>query len=210
MASAGDCNCNRQIVACCILVSMRQVTDIGGIEISRLSHMCVLSSKSYTAQQDTWRGSKGSSLGVGSRTNSEDLDSMRGIPQLLRTRNSGAVGATLPELGALLGRGSFGKVYKGQRLHFRLTHLDQTSCLLLLPETALRPFHHSASLPSECDPRISRQGRYQHSVHCAGRWKGAMVAVKIIEHSADINSKIEGFRENVVSSNIQHPNVVSL
>ena len=36
-----------------------------------------------------------------------------------------------------------------------------------------------------------------------------MVAVKIIEHSADINSKIEGFRENVVSSNIQHPNVVS-
>ena len=44
---------------------------------------------------------------------------------------------------------------------------------------------------------------------CAGRWKGAMVAVKIIEHSADINSKIEGFRETMVSSNIQHPNVVS-
>ncbi len=35
-----------------------------------------------------------------------------------------------------------------------------------------------------------------------------MVAVKIIEHSSDINSKIEGFRENVVSSSIQHPNVV--
>ena len=34
------------------------------------------------------------------------------------------------------------------------------------------------------------------------------MAVKIIEHSADINSKIEGFRENMVSSNIQHPNVV--
>ena len=44
---------------------------------------------------------------------------------------------------------------------------------------------------------------------CAGRWKGAMVAVKVIEHSADINSKIEGFRETMVSSNIQHPNVVS-
>ena len=52
--------------------------------------------------------------------------------------------------------------------------------------------------------------RYQQGARCAGRWKGAMVAVKIIEHSADINSKIEGFRENVVSSNIQHPNVVSL
>ena len=36
-----------------------------------------------------------------------------------------------------------------------------------------------------------------------------MVAVKVIEHSADINSKIEGFRETLVSSNIQHPNVVS-
>ncbi len=41
-----------------------------------------------------------------------------------------------------------------------------------------------------------------------GRWKGAMVAVKIIEHSADENSKIEGFRENLVCSNIQHPNVL--
>ena len=54
------------------------------------------------------------------------------------------------------------------------------------------------------------KGRAQHDLRCAGRWKGAMVAVKIIEHSADINSKMEGFRENVVSSNIQHPNVVSI
>ena len=66
-------------------------------------------------QQDTWRNSKGSSLGVGSRTNSDDLDGMRSIPQLLRTRISGAAGTVLPELGALLGRGSFGKVYKGER-----------------------------------------------------------------------------------------------
>ncbi len=35
-----------------------------------------------------------------------------------------------------------------------------------------------------------------------------MVAVKIIEHSADENSKMESFRENLVSSNIQHPNVL--
>ena len=35
-----------------------------------------------------------------------------------------------------------------------------------------------------------------------------MVAVKIIEHSADENSKIESFRENLVSSNLQHPNVL--
>lgn len=69
---------------------------------------------SEAAQQDNWRNSKGSSLGVGSRTNSDDLDGMRSIPQLLRTRNSGAAGTVLPELGALLGRGSFGKVYKGE------------------------------------------------------------------------------------------------
>lgn len=35
-----------------------------------------------------------------------------------------------------------------------------------------------------------------------------MVAVKVIEHSADENSKIESFRENLVCSNIQHPNVL--
>ncbi len=53
---------------------------------------------------------------------------MRTIPQLLRTRNSGAVGTTLPELGALLGRGSFGKVYKGEPPHSlpqRLSHAQQ-------------------------------------------------------------------------------------
>ena len=54
---------------------------------------------------------------MGSRTSSSDLDNMRGIPQLLRTRMSGAVGTQLPELGALLGRGSFGKVYKGTPAH---------------------------------------------------------------------------------------------
>jgi hypothetical protein len=42
----------------------------------------------------------------------------------------------------------------------------------------------------------------------AGRWRGARVAVKIIEHSPDVNSKIEAFRENMVACNIQHPNVV--
>ena len=36
-----------------------------------------------------------------------------------------------------------------------------------------------------------------------------MVAVKIIQHSADIKSKIEAFRETLVSANIHHPNVVS-
>ena len=36
-----------------------------------------------------------------------------------------------------------------------------------------------------------------------------MVAVKIIEHSTDMNSKIDAFRETLVSANIHHPNVVA-
>ena len=36
-----------------------------------------------------------------------------------------------------------------------------------------------------------------------------MVAVKIIEHPADVNSRIEALRETLVCSNINHPNVVS-
>ena len=36
-----------------------------------------------------------------------------------------------------------------------------------------------------------------------------MVAVKVIEHSAGVRSKIEAVRETLVSSNIHHPNIVS-
>ena len=41
-----------------------------------------------------------------------------------------------------------------------------------------------------------------------GRWKGAMVAVKVIEHNESVASRLEGLRESVLSANIQHPNVV--
>ena len=37
-----------------------------------------------------------------------------------------------------------------------------------------------------------------------------MVAIKIIEHSADDSSKVDGLREALLCSNIQHPNVVGL
>ena len=36
------------------------------------------------------------------------------------------------------------------------------------------------------------------------------MAIKVIEHSADDNSKLDGLRESLLCSNIQHPNVVSL
>ena len=41
------------------------------------------------------------------------LDKTQKIPQLLRRRSLGVAGADLPQLGALLGRGAYGKVYKG-------------------------------------------------------------------------------------------------
>lgn len=41
-----------------------------------------------------------------------------------------------------------------------------------------------------------------------GRWKGAMVAVKVIEHNECVASKLDGLRESVLSASIQHPNVV--
>ena len=59
----------------------------------------------------------------------------------------------------------------------------------------------------DCAALHSDRGRAW--VACAGRWKGAMVAVKIIEHSTDMNSKIDTFRETLVSANIHHPNVVA-
>ena len=86
------------------------------------------------AQLDNWRdspmGSKGSSLGMASRTSSSDLDKMHGIPLLLRSRASGAGTASLPKLGALLGRGSFGKVYKGAALLNAFPGLCQPSLII--------------------------------------------------------------------------------
>ena len=57
------------------------------------------------------------------------LDRTQGIPQLLRTRSLDAAGDDLPQLGALLGRGSYGRVYKGGNvlLTATLTGMASTS-----------------------------------------------------------------------------------
>ncbi len=73
---------------------------------------------------------------------------MRTIPQLLRTRNSGAVGTTLPELGALLGRGSFGKVYKGARSSPRFLSQAHLSLLAGCLGCTCRPWNIAGGLIS--------------------------------------------------------------
>ena len=43
----------------------------------------------------------------------------------------------------------------------------------------------------------------------AGRWRGALVAVKVVEHTsggkADV---IEGARESLLAASVSHPNVI--
>jgi hypothetical protein len=65
----------------------------------------------------------------------------------------------------------------------------------------------SGSKPAR--PQKSRGMPHDCWCWCAGRWKGARVAVKIVEHSESVNPSLESLRETMVSPNIQHPNVVS-
>ncbi len=42
----------------------------------------------------------------------------------------------------------------------------------------------------------------------AGKWKGVQVAVKIVEHNSEADRDLSELRESVLSTAIQHPNVV--
>ncbi len=47
-------------------------------------------------------------------------------------------------------------------------------------------------------------------VLCAGRWKGALVAIKVVEHDMTGSSLVvEGARESLLAASIAHPNIVS-
>jgi hypothetical protein len=53
----------------------------------------------------------------------------------------------------------------------------------------------------------------RHLLHgfsgASGRWRGALVAVKVVAHDCSIASLAETLRESALSTSIQHPNVVS-
>ena len=45
----------------------------------------------------------------------------------------------------------------------------------------------------------------------AGRWQGALVAIKVVEHSLrGEEAELEGARESLLAASISHPNVVRL
>lgn len=146
---------------------------------------------------------------IPSSHNTSVTDAVMSLPDLLRARSAQLVGAL--ELGAPLGRGSFGKVYKGA--------LAQPHCLLRKPLPG--PFMWTAP-DWACSSPSARPASLCGSEHMrllppprmttgwsAGKWRGTTVAVKIIEHSAESSSGIKELRESVLSSSIIHPNVVS-
>ena len=46
---------------------------------------------------------------------------------------------------------------------------------------------------------------------CAARWKGALVAVKVIDHGRqDSSSAVDIARETSLATSVVHPNVVSI
>lgn len=42
-----------------------------------------------------------------------------------------------------------------------------------------------------------------------GWWRGGMVAIKVVPHEGDLGEKVEIVRESLLSSAIQHPQIVS-
>ena len=44
---------------------------------------------------------------------------------------------------------------------------------------------------------------------CAGRWKGVAVAIKVVDHMTAAGNAVDAARESVLSTSVQHPNVVS-
>ena len=43
-----------------------------------------------------------------------------------------------------------------------------------------------------------------------GWWRGGTVAIKVVPHEGDLGEKVEIVRESLLSSSIQHPQIVSI
>lgn len=73
----------------------------------------------------------------------------------------------------------------------------------------METFQHQHS--SELALSALVDGGWCSEVFClvaVGRWRGALVAVKVVAHDCSIASLAETLRESALSTSIQHPNVV--
>ena len=156
----------------------------------------------------------------------QQLNNLLSLPETLRKRSSCMVDNL--ELGAPLGRGSYGKVYKGEpcpsypyscRL-FASTCKAINVCrawnqpCLACPARAVQGGKSCvwvlAALPQTQARAACRVWEGLSKALGAGKWKGVTVAVKIVEHSAETEGELLQLRESLLSSSIVHPNVVSL
>ena len=132
-------------------------------------------------------GSQGGSQGRGSLGQEVSGAASSPVPwldvtALLRARSD----FTDIEVGPMIGRGSFGRVYKGAA----------PGTLSLLQQCWLQWAWTPRAVPDGPSP-------------CAGRWKGAFVAIKVVDHQ-EAATKLIAMREGALSHSVQHPNVVSL
>ncbi len=72
---------------------------------------------------------------------------------------------------------------------------------MAIPGSTL-PGLKASACPRACIMRIN-------PLWIAGRWRGALVAVKVVAHDCSIASLAETLRESALSTSIHHPNVVS-
>ena len=138
---------------------------------------------------------------------------------LLRARSEAPLEAL--ELGPIIGRGSFGRVYKGEALRqplrraytltshaYGLYAPEGCPTMLLLGGAFCKRL--TAILPVNLGATWQWQFRVMSSMNgnCSGRWRAGSVAVKIINHDKHVGNNFDAMRESVLCSNINHPNVV--
>ncbi len=70
---------------------------------------------------------------------------------------------------------------------------------------------HPRETHTQAQVTVNRASPLPALRHCAaGRWRGAMVAVKIVTHDRTLATLAETLRESALSTSIQHPNVVRI
>ena len=119
-------------------------------------------------------------------------------------------------LGELLGRGAFGRVYKGARglsLELRCPallpllqalHAASMRCLPRRPPPRALACAHRAPMP------CLHLTHAASARHLAGRWRGALVAVKVVEHRVQPGQSVDLSREPLLSMSVSHPHVVQV